>query len=69
MKTITEADLIGLVRARVTEADSEAHVARQLGVSRNTINMLLRGIQPPGVKVARALGYRRLVMYTKETAR
>lgn len=65
MKTLTREALISLVRARLTEADTQAQVASDLRISRQTLSQLLTGRYAPGPRVLKALGYRKVVMYEK----
>lgn len=65
MKTITESELLGIVRARVTESQSQMCVAADLGISRATLNLVLNGRHPPTPKLLKALGYQRVMMYRK----
>lgn len=65
MKTITEDDLLLVLHARVAEAETQAAVAKALGVPKQSLSKTLAGKLPPGPTLIRALGYRRVVMYTR----
>lgn len=65
MKTITEAELLNVLQARVTEAESQTAVAKTLGIAKQSLSKTLAGKLPPGPGLIRALGYRRVFMYTK----
>ena len=65
MKVISEDEFLGLIRARVTEADSQSSAARALGVSKNTISLIMRGKMGPAKKLLRVLGYERVSMYRR----
>jgi DNA-binding XRE family transcriptional regulator len=66
VKVLTSDELLALVRARVMEADSQAAAALQLGISKQLLSKILREEAAPGLALAKALGYKRVVMYTKE---
>lgn len=65
MKTITEAELLSVLHARVTEADSQSAVAKALGVAKQSLSKTLAGKLRPGRALVKALGYRRVFMYQR----
>lgn len=66
MKTISLAEFKGLVRARVTEAESLRQLATMLGTSAAGISRLLTHSDAvPGPKVLKIFGYRRVTRYEK----
>ena len=67
MKTITLADLKGILRARVTEAPSLRAAATPLAITPAWLSKLLTSTRPPGPKLLRTLGYRRVVLYERIT--
>ncbi len=68
-KTISLDELKGLLRARVTEADSQRKAATALGITHAYLSKLLCTALPPGPKVLDALGYTRVTRYAKTTKR
>lgn len=62
--TITERDLIGLFRTMVAEV-GQSELARRLGVSRSAVSQIMLGRAVLGAKVAKALGYQRVLMYRR----
>lgn len=57
-----KADLIELLRREV-EATSQSDFARRAGVQQSLISNILRGKERMGPKVAKALGYHRVVTW------
>lgn len=65
VKTITVDDVRAIVQARVAEAESVRQAAKALKVSATSILDVLRGAYPPGPRLLKALGYRRVELYTR----
>jgi predicted DNA-binding protein (UPF0251 family) len=65
-KTVSLDEIKGLLRARVTEADSQRQCAADLHISHAYLSRLLTTALPPGQKVLRAIGYQRIVRYQKK---
>lgn len=63
MKTLTLSQLKGILQARVDEADSLRALARELRVSPSHVTNFLNGSSNIGPKLARALGYRPVVVF------
>lgn len=65
MKIISGDELLGILRARVTEATSKASAATALGISRQYIGEVLAGKWLPGPKLLARLGYEKVTMYRR----
>lgn len=65
-KTISLSEFKGLVRARVTEAESLRKLATTLGTSAAALSRLLTHAEAvPGPALLKIFGYRRAVRYEK----
>lgn len=53
------------LKQAVDREGGQAEFARAIGVTRPYINAVLQGISKPSDRVARALGYRRVVRFEK----
>jgi len=59
---MTDSDLIDLLREEVDDT-SQSEFARRIGVQPSLINDILHGRKPVFPKVAKALGYQRIVTW------
>lgn len=63
---ITQEEILEIIREMAKKWDTQRELADQLGVSAAYMSDILAGIRPVSDGVARRLGYRRIVKYTRE---
>lgn len=64
---ITESEARELLQNMITYQFSAAEMARKAQVSRSHVSQVLKGTSPPGRALLALIGYRKKVMYEKET--
>jgi plasmid maintenance system antidote protein VapI len=60
MKTYTEAQVVEMLRSRITYAVTQVDLARELGINRPTLSEILNGKRRPTKQVAASLGFVRV---------
>jgi transcriptional regulator with XRE-family HTH domain len=63
---ITQEEILEIVREMAKKWDTQKELADQLGISNAYMSDILAGIRPVSGAIARRLGYRRIVKYTRE---
>lgn len=63
---ITQEEILEIIREMAKKWDTQKELAEQLGISNAYMSDILAGIRPVSSGVARRLGYRRIVKYTRE---
>jgi hypothetical protein len=58
--------ILRLLESRVRAAGSIRKAAAEMGVSKTFLHAVLRGQKPPGVKLAKAVGYLPKVLYMRD---
>lgn len=64
MRTITRDEIMKIIRQRLERAGSQRALAKELGISTQYMNDILRNNREPGPLVLRALGIEKHVVYT-----
>jgi DNA-binding XRE family transcriptional regulator len=59
-KTYTEAEIVDLLRSRITYAVTQAKLADELGVNRPTLCDIINGKRRPTKTIAESLGFERI---------
>jgi AraC-like DNA-binding protein len=67
MTAITDDEARALLRTAIAEAGTLREWAEQHGISPSYVSEVLTGKQAPGVKLQRALGLIRRVVYARES--
>jgi plasmid maintenance system antidote protein VapI len=63
---ITQEEILDIIKQMAKKWDTQKELAEQLGISNAYMSDILAGIRPVSDGVARRLGYRRIVKYTRE---
>lgn len=63
---ITQEEILEIIREMAKKWDTQKELADHLGISSAYMSDILAGIRPVSDGVARRLGYRRIVKYTRE---
>ena len=63
---ITQEEILEIIRDMAKKWDTQKELAEHLGISNAYMSDILAGIRPVSDGVARRLGYRRIVKYTRE---
>jgi plasmid maintenance system antidote protein VapI len=63
---ITQEEILDILKQMAKKWDTQKELAEQLGISNAYMSDILAGIRPVSDGVARRLGYRRIVKYTRE---
>jgi plasmid maintenance system antidote protein VapI len=63
---ITQAEILEIIKEMAKKWDTQKELAEHLGISNAYMSDILAGIRPVSDGVARRLGYRRIVKYTRE---
>lgn len=65
-KTITEQEVIALIRAMVNQECSQRKVARILDISDAFLSDVLAGNRPVSERIAHKLGYKRVAVFVPD---
>jgi plasmid maintenance system antidote protein VapI len=63
---ITQEEILEIIKEMAKKWDTQKELAEHLGISNAYMSDIIAGIRPVSDGVARRLGYRRIVKYTRE---
>ena len=63
---ITQEEILEVITEMAKQWETQKELADHLGISNAYMSDILAGIRPVSSRVARKLGYRRIVKYTRE---